>query len=429
MAVAKITKRTVDQIGLGEVVWDTDVKGFGIRRHTTEAVHYLLRYRFNGRQTFKKIGPHGSPWTPDTARIEARRLLALVASKTDPRTARVRQSETFGDEVQRYLAKRKETMKPRAYLEIERHLMKHAKGIHGTKLGEIDRETIGQRLGEIEIASGPAARNRVRSSLSAFFSWTVKQGLLDASPVTGTGKAQEGGSRERVLTQSELAEIWSALPQDQFGDIVRLLILTGQRREEIGALRWDEVDAADASISLPPERTRNRRLHRLPLSPQAHAILERQHRHDNRDLIFGFGKGGFSGWSDCKARLDVAILAKRRESNPEAMPMTPWRLHDIRHTVASRLADDGALPHIVGAILNRVSQHKPAVVGMNTRARYEAEMRAALTNWADHVEADTWPSRPKAVSVRAIPVEGAEVEAPRATFAERAAWLARLAKK
>jgi integrase len=405
------------------------VKGFGIRRHTTEAVHYLVRYRFNGRQTFKKIGPHGSPWTPDTARIEAQRLLALLASNTDPRTERVRRSETFGDQVQRYLAKRKETMKPRAYLEIERHLMKHAKGMHGARPGEIDRGTIAQRLGEIETASGPAARNRVRSSLSAFFSWAVKQGLLDANPVAGTGKAKEGGSRERVLTQSELAEIWSALQQDQFGDIVRLLILTGQRREEIGALRWEEIDVADASISLPPERTRNRRRHWLPLSPQAHAILERQPRHDSRDLIFGVGRGGFSGWSDCKARLDAAILAKRRETNPEAGPMAPWHLHDIRRTVAGRLADDGTLPHIVGAILNHVAGHKAGVGGANTGARYEAEMRAALANWADHVEANTWLLRPKAVSVRALPVERAEVEAPRATFAERAAWLARLAKK
>jgi len=425
MAVAKITRRTVEQIGPGEVVWDTEVKGFGIRRHTTEAVHYLLRYRFNGRQTFKKIGRHGSPWTPDTARSEAQRLLGLVAFNTNPKTERVRQSQTFGGELQRYLAKRKETMKPRAYLEIERHLTKHV-NMHGVRLDKIDRRTVAQRLSEIEAASGSTARNRVRSSLSAFFSWAVIERLIDTNPVAGIGKAEEGASSERVLTQGELAEVWSALPQDQFGDIVRLLILTGLRREEIGALRWSEVDLSDALISLPPERTRNRRLHQLPLSPKARVILERQPRRHGRDLIFGSGKGGFSGWSDGKARLDAAILAMRRESDPKAEPMVPWRLHDVRRTVAIGLLQCGALPHIVEAILNRVSGHKAGVVGVHDLASYEPEMRHAVVNWANHVEAST--SKPKAISVRAVPLEGVGAEGRRASFAERAAWLARLGK-
>src|SRR5215472_5817300 len=84
-----------------------------------------------------------------------------------------------------------------------------------------------------QTASGPTARNRVRSSLSAFFNWAVREGLLDANPVAGTARADERGSRDRVLTQAELAELWAALPQGDFGEIVRLLILTGQRREEV----------------------------------------------------------------------------------------------------------------------------------------------------------------------------------------------------
>jgi len=422
MAVEKITKSVADRLGPGELVWDTVVKGFGIRRHTTEGAFYLLRYRLNGAQRFKSIGRHGSPWTPDTARTEAQRLLGLVASRNDPKAERVRKAETFGADVESYLAKRKEVMKPRAYLETERHLKKHAKPLHRTRLNEIDRRAIAMLLGDIEKASGSTARNRVRSSLSAFFTWAVKEGLLEANPVANTAKAEEGGSRERVLTPSELAEVWSALPQDQFGDIVRLLLLTAQRREEIGGLRWSEVKGN--TIVLPPQRVKNKREHQLPLSPQAKAILEGQPRRNSRDLIFGIGKGGFSGWSDCKARLDKAILDKRREKDRKAKAMPDWRLHDLRRSAATGMAELGVLPHIIEAILNHVSGHKAGVAGVYNRALYLAEMREALVKWADYIDTITLP-RPQALSVRAVYQAIEEAEGPRAKFAER---LTRVAK-
>src|SRR5262245_7905630 len=122
------------------------------------------------------------------------------------------------------------------------------------------------RLAEIEAGSGPAARNRVRSSLSAFFNFAVREGLIEVNPVAGTGKADELRSRDRLLSQPELTAVLSALGEDQFGDIVRLLVLTGQRRDEIGGLRWSEVDFDRGLIVLPPARTKNKRLHELPLS-------------------------------------------------------------------------------------------------------------------------------------------------------------------
>jgi Arm DNA-binding domain len=98
----KITKTSVDRLEPWTVLWDSEVKGFGVRRHGADARHYLLRYRFGGKQTFRKIGRHGSPFTPDTARTEARRLLGLVASGVNP-AAKPPQSEDFGSEVERYL--------------------------------------------------------------------------------------------------------------------------------------------------------------------------------------------------------------------------------------------------------------------------------------------------------------------------------------
>ena len=299
----------------------------------------------------------------------------------------MRTAETLGGELTRYLSRKRAAMKPRAFAEVERHLMNHAKPLHRLRLGEIDRRSVALRLAEIEEASGPIARNRVRSSLSAFFAWAVTEGFVETNPVVGTAKAEEGGGRERVLSPAELAEIWTALEDDQFGDIVRLLVLTGQRREEIGGLRWSEVDFERGLIVLPPARTKNRRLHEIPFSPLAQAILKRQPR--RRYFIFGIGKGGFSGWSDCKARLDQRVLAARQETNAKAKPLADWRLHDLRRTAATQMAELGVLPHIIEAVLNHVSGHRAGVAGIYNRARYEGEMRRALGRWEHHVEVVT----------------------------------------
>jgi integrase len=371
--IGKVTKASVDRLPAGALLWDQTVVGFGARRQRRD-VFYLLRYRLDGRQRFITIGRHGSPWTPDTARNEAKRLLGLVAGRSDPAAERVRPAETFGAEIIRYLERRRPEMKPRAFSEVERHLTAHATPLHRLRLAEIDRRTIAIRLAEIEQASGPVARNRVRSSLSAFFAWAIREGLLEINPVTGTGKAPEG-SRERVLSEFELRQVWRSLEEDQFSDIVRLLIFTGQRREEIGGLRWSEIDLDRGLIAFPPERTKNKRLHELPLSQQARAILERQPRREDRDLVFGLGQGGFSGWSDCKAALDQRLKLK-----------TPFRLHDLRRTVATIMADKlSVLPHIVEAILNHVSGHRAGVAGIYNRAKYEGDMRQALQRWADQV--------------------------------------------
>jgi integrase len=373
--LAKITKRLVDGLPAGGMVWDTGLKGFGVRRQR-EGAFYCLRYRLNSLQYYRSIGRHGSPWTADEAREKAKRMLGEVAGGKHPanETAKLRDAETFGHEIERYLSRRKPGMKPRSFEEIERHLTAHAKPLHRARLPEIDRRTIALRLAEIETYSGPVARNRVRSSLSAFFSWCVKEGLIEANPVAGTAKADEGGSRERVLTEAELRSIWRALGDDDYGTIVRLLVLTAQRREEIGGLRWSEIDLDAGLIVLPPERTKNRREHSLPMSPQVRAILSARPR-NGREFVFGIGKGSFSGWSDAKAALD------------ERCGVEGFRTHDIRRSVATGMADKlGVLPHIIEAILNHVSGHKASVAGIYNRAQYLEPMRAALCAWADYID-------------------------------------------
>jgi integrase len=375
--IGKITKATVERLSAGEVLWDTTLVGFGARKQLRH-VHYLLRYRINGHQKFISIGRHGM-WTPDTARNEAKRLLGLVAARIDPASERARRAETFGAEVTRYLESKRSALKARSITEIHRHLIVYGKPLHPLPLTKIDRRTIALRLAKIEAASGGASRNRFRSSLSAFFAWTIREGLTEFNPVTGTGKANEGNGRDRVLTEGELATILGALGEDDFSDMARLLMLTGQRREEIGGLRWSEVDWERNLIVLPPEWTKNKRLHELPLSTQALSILSR--RRARQHPRYG-GKGGewvwgrrFTAWSKSKEILDRRL--------PE---MKPWRLHDLRRSAATHMAELGILPHIIEAILNHVSGHKSGVAGIYNRARCTEEMKSALQAWADYVD-------------------------------------------
>jgi Arm DNA-binding domain/Phage integrase, N-terminal SAM-like domain len=204
---AKITKSAVDRMAPWTVLWDSEVKGFGCRRHGTDGRHYLLRYRFNGKQTFKKIGRHGSPWTPDAARAEALRLLGQIVSGVNP-AQRQPESVTFGAEMDRYLAQRQANVRPETFRQLTLHLRKHSSPLHALAIDRIDRRRIAQLLAQVETGSGAVSRNRLRSSLSAFWSWLIREGLLETNPVTGTGVADEGPSRDRVLSNKELAEIW-----------------------------------------------------------------------------------------------------------------------------------------------------------------------------------------------------------------------------
>jgi integrase len=369
MAVGKLTVSAIAK--LKGYLWDTHVTGFGARRQTN-GVFYYVRYRHNGTQTVRSIGRHG-PLTPDTARAKAKQLLGVVAGGIDP-FAQVLSGEGFPAAIERYLERKRVSLKPGFFIETGRYLRSYAAPLHSLRLSQIDRRKVAALLGEIETSSGPVSRNRLRSALSAFFNWCITEGLLETNPVAGTAKADENGSRERVLTQDELRQLWQALPQinDGFADIIRLLLLTGQRRNEIGYLVWREVDLKRGIIVFGPERTKNRKAHELPLSRQAVAILARQPRRNSTEFVFS--EKGFRDWDRAKKRLD------RR------LGIADWHLHDLRRTCATQLGELGIQPHHIEAILNHYSGHRAGVAGVYQRARYEPEMRAALQRWADWIE-------------------------------------------
>jgi len=179
-----------------------------------------------------------------------------------------------------------------------------------------------------------------------------------------------------VLSNDELRAVWTVAGDlGDFGIIVQLLILTGQRREEIGGMTWQELDVEKALWSIPAERSKNRQAHEVPLSNPALMLLQTRQHHDQRDLVFGIGKGPFSGWSKAKARLDTRSGVQN------------WRLHDLRRTVVTGMAETGIQPHIIEAVVNHISGHKAGIAGVYNRAAYGPEKRSAMAAWADHVQA------------------------------------------
>jgi integrase len=191
-----------------------------------------------------------------------------------------------------------------------------------------------------------------------------------------------------VLTDAELTAIWRACGDDDFGRIVRLLILLGARRQEVGGMRMrSELDLDRGTWTLPAERSKNGRAHTLPLLPMALAIIDAVPKMATRDQLFGVRADGYTQWEDGKAALD------------KRSGVTDWVLHDIRRTVATRMADLGIGPHVIEQVLNHVSGHKSGVAGIYNRSSYEREVRAALALWHDHLRSIVEGSERKIVSM------------------------------
>jgi integrase len=191
-------------------------------------------------------------------------------------------------------------------------------------------------------------------------------------------------SRDRVLDNRELALVWKASETLgwPFEPLMKLLILTGQRKSEISEGRWPEIDLAAEVWGLPPSRIKNKRSHKVPLSPQALAILEGLPRIGAGDLMFTTNsKTAVSGFSRAKRNLDAAIAALNGGEEIE-----PWALHDVRRSVASGLQRLGITLHVIEKVLNHASGSFAGIVATYQRHEFEPEKRGALERWAAHVE-------------------------------------------
>jgi integrase len=360
--------------GRSEIIaFDDSVPGFGVRLRQGGSKRYIFQYKVNGtnrRVTFKGVNVK-------QARAAAQILAAKVTLGTDPALEKESAHDAAGDTfkrcLDRYLARPQGRRRERTLQEVRRHLERNLVSLHRLHIKKIDRRRVADELARLTVENGAVQSNRTRSSLSAFLGWCVREGYLDINAAAQTNKHEET-PRSRVLDDQELVAVWNALPErGDYRDIVRLLILTGQRLREISELRWSEIALNEATITLPSSRTKNHKQHIIPLSEPALAILTGRERGE-RDLVFGTGAHGFGGLSKRKRQLDETAKLK-----------TAWVIHDIRRSVATGLAALGVQPHIVECVLGHVGGFKAGVSGVYNLHAYEAEKRAALDLWGAHV--------------------------------------------
>lgn len=373
-------------------VYDDVLTGFGVRLRAGGKKTWVATYRIGRRVRRVTIGD-AAVVSLERARAAAKEILSKAKLNHDVQADRILEKEREALTVstvidmylRQYVALRQ---KERTQLETKRHLNLHWQNQHERPIHHLSQRDIAVGLARIVAENGPVAANRARSAISGLFVWAMRQGLVEQNPVAATAPPSAETSRTRVLTDDEIALVWRHTDDgSDYGRIIRLLLLTGQRRQEVGAIEWHEIDFKRRIWTLPQRRTKNGLQHEVPLCETAISILESAPRKTDRSLIFGQGAGGFSGWSKSKERLDERMIselsAESSSSNTGTIPR--WVVHDLRRTAITGMAELGVQPHIIEAVVNHVSGHRASVAGIYNRAKYSEEKRAALERWSAHL--------------------------------------------
>jgi integrase len=382
----KLTQKAVAALtlpaGKTDVIhFDDEISGFGFRLRLGAGGKVLrswvCQYRHGGATRRLLLGA-ATVLGAEQARTMAKKALGRVANGEDPQAHKLdrrgKDRHTLKATVADYLAIKQREVRPRTYTELVRYLSgAYFKPLHSLALDQITRKDVASRLNRISLDSSSIVAGRARATLSAFYVWAMQAGIVEANPVIGTAKPKESPSRDRVLSDAELAAIWKACGDDDYGRCIKLLICTGCRRQEIGGIAWSECNFEQATWTLPASRSKNGRAHTLPLLPTMLAIIKAVPKLAGRDALFGARANGFTGWSHGKPELDQRSGVK------------DWTTHDLRRSVATKMADIGVLPHVIEQILNHQSGHRAGPAGIYNRSSYEREVRSALALWHDHV--------------------------------------------
>jgi len=327
----KLDAKTVSALALGQdqneaFAWDAELAGFGLRLQGRRRT-YVAQYRANGRTRRFTLGT-AERLTPAQAREGARKILARAALGEDPQAKksaqRVQAERTFAKVADVYLAAKQSGLRPVSYRIAKLYLTgPYFRPLHAMGINEITHPDVAARLSAIARAHSAHTAAAARRAISALFKWLMEEGLAQANPVVGTRKPADPKPRDRVLTDAELVAIWNACGDDDFGRIVRLLILTGARRGEIGGMRWSEFDLTAGTWTLPAARSKNHRANVIALPPAAlkivravsdlrfRSLIGQQLPHGDRDHLFGARAGcGFNAWKKAGRRSTVVSPAR-----------------------------------------------------------------------------------------------------------------------
>jgi integrase len=365
--------------------------GFGLRVTDKGAKSWTVLYRTRGKVLRRMTLGSFPALSLAAARGLARGVLSEVEKGDDPAAAKseVRQVETanlFEDVITEFVARH---CKPRNRgwtrqdRDLRREFLPHWRG---KPIASIGRRDILAVLDEIADRTSPRRANRYLALLKKLFSWCAERGYVDSSSASVIKPPGREVSRDRVLSDDELRLVWQACVKAgyPFGDLFRLLIVTGQRLGEVAGMRWNSVHGATWTV--PAEIAKNGVANEIPLSRLAIGILDRIRALPGDVEPTGWvfpamnGSGNpVSGFSKAKANLDRAL------AEICGAPIAPWHLHDLRRTAASGMARLAVPPHVIERVLNHVSGSQAGIAGVYNRFGYEPEKRQALEVWARYI--------------------------------------------
>ncbi len=411
-------------------IWDAQIAGFGVRVSHTGTRTFVMVYRYQGDWRRDTLGKYPDVKLAD-ARGKAEKARGDLRDGIDPRgkrkTARpAPKAQSFVTVVDAFIAGYvARNNRASTAAETERLLRSVFVPVWGRRaLGEIKKADILHVIDGIMARGKPSSARHAFAAIRKFFNWCVERGHLDDSPWRTIKPPVKANSRDRVLSDAELALIWRAAEGQgwPFGRIVQLLMLTGQRRGEVVGLRWEELDLDAAVWTIPGSRTKNHKQHLVPLSPSVVAILKALPRIEGSEFAFparGMPEQAYSGYSKGKRVLDADIDTVRRKEAVAAgrtaddIKHLDWTLHDLRRTAATGMARAGVAPHVVERILNHVSGTFGGVAGVYNRFQYLDEMRAALELWETHIArlADTACASRKLITSLQLQKRGQQVGA------------------
>lgn len=378
----KISKRTVDDLVAGDVLWDTELKGFVARKLNSGHVSYGLKYtdRATGGQRWLALGLHGA-LTPELARRMAQSERGRIAAGADPQAERkaekVRRTGivTVNDLLDAHIKLYINARKLRSAKDIVRTFDKLVRPRIGkVPVKDLKRSHVVALLDRIAVNNGPVMADRTLAALRKALNWHATRDDEFVVPIV-RGMAQTRPSeraRDRILSDGEIRALWRATDFEVaggYGVMLRVLLLTAQRRQEVADMRRSEIDG-DVWV-LPRERAKNGRPNTVPLTAQVQELIALLPVYG--DSVFGqTGKTAYSGFSKSKRVLDERL---KRETATAAPGATRWVIHDLRRTARSLMSRAGVRPDIAERVLNHVIG---GVQGVYDRHDYVGEKRAAL---------------------------------------------------
>jgi integrase len=399
--------------------FDASFPGLALRITANGGKSWCTFYRFNGRLRRFTIGTYPAI-KPSQARREASAALDRVRAGFDPaaekrmrRDARPPEGDTFGAVVDDYLDRHgRKNLAPATYKEAKRVLQsRDLAAWRDRPIADISRRDMVDAIDRIEARGACVQANRTLARLRAFFNWAVQKDRVATSPAAGVKPPTKETTRDRALTGDEMRWLWTACDEIDwpFGPLVKLLLLTAQRRDEVAGIEWPEFALDKRTWTIPRERAKNKRTHEVHLSDAAGTVLRSLPRVDKRLVFTTTGKTAVSGFSRAKRRLDAEMIkAKRRElllpeanGKPVPVEIPEWNLHDLRRTAATGMAQLKFPPHVVDKVLNHVSGTIRGVAAVYNRLEYLEERRAAREAGGRYVGNLVSPAPANVVELRA----------------------------